>query len=180
MSWESTPGEGIMFDAGGSGGGGGGYIPWAWVDSFEENYEDEFGIPCDQNLQNIPNTITTLDGTVVTIDFGFSKDGVSSDRAVAPQIISALEFALNSLNVASISKINRLFISTTSNGAHNPKSNHYINKAIDISRINGVKMKEMTDLSMVSALQNAFERYWDIRENFGLTLPTRIEALAMV
>ena len=57
--------------------------------------EEDESTFCDQNLKNIPKTITTPDGTNVSIEFGVSSDGVSSDQKVAPGIISALERALH-------------------------------------------------------------------------------------
>ena len=107
--------------------------------------EEDESTFCDQNIKNIPKTITTPDGTNVSIEFGVSSDGVSSDQKVAPGIISALERALHHANNGYSNKITKIFISTTSNGNHSTKSNHYKNKAIDISRINGQNIINMTD-----------------------------------
>lgn len=82
-----------------------------------------------------------------------------------------LKFALNTANsnLSTDQKIHEVFISSTNNGLHNSNSNHYRNKAIDISRINGVRMTHMnaSQLAAAYALQEAFENHSNIRENFG-------------
>ena len=61
-------------------------------------------------------------------------------------------------------------LSTTTNGQHSKGSNHYTKKAraLDISRIDGITMKEMgADDPRIKALQDCLEELPDIRENFG-------------
>ena len=98
--------------------------------------EEDESTFCDQNIKNIPKTITTPDGTNVSIEFGVSSDGVSSDQKVAPGIISALERALHHANNGYSNKITKIFISTTSNGNHSTKSNHYKKEKDEVIDIN--------------------------------------------
>ena len=80
-------------------------------------------------------------------------------------IIFALEQA-NS-NLSNSEKINSIYIKATTNGNHSSNSNHSKGTAVDISRINGIMILNLATNSQVVALQNAFDEYQNIRENFG-------------
>lgn len=138
---------------------------------YAEDYDDNETTLCTQDLEELPTTLTTSDGTKVDINFGTtSSDGVSAYQPVAPSLHHMLEFALNYVNYSSGSdvKITEIGISSTSNGTHtSPNSNHFKNKAIDIYTINGTRIDEMIDQSLIQKLQDAFELCHNIRENFG-------------
>jgi hypothetical protein len=118
----------------------------------------------------IPNTITLNNGDIVSITFGTtSSDSQNSNQLVAVSLVNSIKFALNNANsnLNYIDKITSIYISATTNGEHGPNSNHYKGTAIDISRINGVKIINLGANFQVQSLQNAFDNYQSIRENFG-------------
>jgi len=118
----------------------------------------------------IPTTINLANGDVVNIEFGVtSSDGISANQKIATHLIEGLKFALNEANnnLNDTDKITDLYIMATTNGVHGPYSNHSNGTAIDISRINNVKMALSENVSQISELQNAFDNYEFIRENFG-------------
>jgi hypothetical protein len=94
------------------------------------------------------------------------------NKSVDQKIINALRHVL-SKNVATDHVLTKIYISSA-NDQHTFPSRHIqgAGKAVDISRINGMKMsvfypskasvKDITD-----ALQNEFESYSHRRENFG-------------
>ncbi|TDL99366.1 MAG: hypothetical protein C4K58_05460 [Flavobacteriaceae bacterium] len=108
----------------------------------------------------------------VELIFGNTKDGVNSRQMVQPDLIKALEIVLVKTNakLPAKDKIKSLYISSTTNGVHADKSNHYIGTAIDISRINGVKLEVLGANNQVTMLQNAMEDLKNVRENYGPAL----------
>ena len=94
------------------------------------------------------------------------------NKNVDQKIIDALKHVL-STNVATDHSLTKVYISSA-NDQHNPPSRHVqgAGKAIDISRINGMKMSvyypsNPTVKAITDALQNKFETFIHRRENFG-------------
>lgn len=91
---------------------------------------------------------------------------------VSQRIIDALKLVVKS-NVASGYTLSKIYISSA-NDQHKMPSRHVqgAGKAIDISRINGMKMSVFYTSNpavkaIVDALQAGFEKYPQKRENFG-------------
>lgn len=117
----------------------------------------------------IPNCIELPTGDQIDIQFGITQsDNRSANQKVSNCLINALFEALQCLHSQGY-EIESIYISSTTNGKHSTKSNHYSGLAIDISRINGIPITEMTPnhLQTVAALQNCLENSTGIRENFG-------------
>ncbi|MFS4456344.1 hypothetical protein [Maribacter sp. 2304DJ31-5] len=80
-------------------------------------------------------------GDSVIVNFGRTKDFVTSYQKVINLVITSLTEVLNNANENllndSIPPIKQIYISASSNGKHSKYSNHYKKEAIDISRING-------------------------------------------
>ncbi len=120
--------------------------------------------------QLIPNTITLNDGSVVAVVFGTtSSDNLNSNNLVAVSLVESITHALNEANsnLQSNNKITSIYIAATTNGSHSATSNHSKGTAVDISRINGTKIVNLGANNQVIALQNGFDSYNNIRENFG-------------
>jgi len=114
----------------------------------------------------IPTTIKLDNGQEVNVTFGITKsDQKSANNPVKPSLVNAIKFALN--DASKIVKITHIHISATTNGAHHPESNHYKNKAVDISRINNQYIFDIQNSNLVKSLQEAFDKFPEIRENFG-------------
>ena len=124
-----------------------------------------------QGLTNyIPNPIILNNGDKVSVKFGITNsDGKSANQKVSIDLIEGLKFALENANnnLNSSNKITSIYIMATTNGRHSSTSNHANGTAIDISRINGVKMVLSGVTSQIKQLQNSFDSYQYIRENFG-------------
>ena len=121
---------------------------------------------CTDNLVRIPHSITLNNDNVVQITFGYtSSDGQYADNPVSQSLLNAIVHALN--EASSSVNINSVHISATSNGEHSPSSNHYKNRAVDISKINGQRIYNIQNSNEVKFLQEAFDSFPDIRENFG-------------
>lgn len=120
--------------------------------------------------EHIPSTIVLDDGSSVSVTFGTtSSDGQSADDQVASSLVESIRQALNQANsnLGPTRKITSIYIMATTNGSHSPNSNHTKGTAVDISRINGVKIANLGPNDQVQALQNGFDGYNGIRENFG-------------
>jgi len=118
----------------------------------------------------IPNPILLSNGDMVSVTFGTTNsDNQNANQLVAVELINALKYALNKANneLSSSEKITSIHIMATSNGAHSPTSNHANGTAVDISRINGVKMVTSGVTNQIEKLQEAFDQFQYIRENFG-------------
>lgn len=120
-------------------------------------------------MRRIPSTIILEDGSEVSVTFGNTKDGVNSDREVADDVVNAIIHALNEANedLPASEKITSIHIAATTNGEHAAESNHKKGTAVDISKINGTRLIHLGPNSQVTALQNGFQSFHNIRENFG-------------
>ncbi len=118
--------------------------------------------------ESIPNCIELADGTQITVNFGTTSDGVNADQEIATCLIAALVHALQCTQDAGFN-IQSIHINSTTNGKHHKNTNHRYGLAIDLSRINGVKMVLMNaeQLQAVATLQNCLDSFEGIRENFG-------------
>ncbi|MEM6736679.1 MAG: hypothetical protein AAF620_11480 [Bacteroidota bacterium] len=80
-------------------------------------------------------------GDSIIVDFGRTRDFISSYQKVTNLVVTSLSEVLDEANREllknSIPPIKRIYISASSNGKHSKNSNHYRKEAIDISRING-------------------------------------------
>lgn len=124
---------------------------------------------------NIPDCIQINDSTEIEVEFGITaSDSLSADQEVAICLIDALISALT-CTIDSF-EITKIYISATTNGKHSATSNHSRALAIDLSRINDVKMSLMTEeeLKSVKKLQECLEDYTEIRENFGPSLKKKL------
>jgi len=143
--------------------------------NFEELYIEEL-TPDDNYIYDgpkelIPNPLVLDNGDLINITFGVTNsDNQSADQEVATLLIEGLKFALNSANnnLPTEEKITTIHIFATTNGEHgSPNSNHYKGTAVDISRINGVKMAVSGLTQQIIELQEAMDNFPNIRENFG-------------
>ena len=94
------------------------------------------------------------------------------NKSVDQKIINALNKAIKT-NIASGHTLTKIYISSA-NDQHKFPSRHVqgAGKAVDISRINGMKMSVFypsnpTVKAIVDAIQTEFEAYAHRRENFG-------------
>jgi hypothetical protein len=120
--------------------------------------------------QLIPKSIILNDGSTLTITFGTTQsDNKNSNNEVAVDLVNSIKFAINLANskLENSNKITSIYIAATTNGTHSSTSNHTRGTAVDISRINGIKMINLGNNIQVKALQDAFDNYPSIRENFG-------------
>lgn len=91
---------------------------------------------------------------------------------VAPRIVQALQYVIRA-DIAPGHRLSRIYISSA-NDQHRLPSRHVQGegKAVDISRVNGLKMathhgSDAGVRAIVAAIQTAFEGYPYRRENFG-------------
>ena len=120
--------------------------------------------------QLIPKSIILNDGSTLTITFGTTQsDNKNANNDVAIDLVNSIKFAINLANskLENSNKITSIYIAATTNGTHSSTSNHTRGTAVDISRINGAKMINLGNNAQVKALQEAFDNYPKIRENFG-------------
>jgi len=101
------------------------------------------------------------------------------NRDVDPRMIEGLRRAIRA-DIAEGHVLSEIYISSA-NDQHEPPSRHVQEggKAVDISRINGMKMSvhylsNPVVKAIVDAIQTAFERYPYRRENFGPFLKKRL------
>ena len=113
--------------------------------------------------------MATIPSIINSVDIEFSSN---VNKSVDQKIIDALNHVL-STNVASGHILTKIYISSA-NDQHTSPSRHVQGdgKAVDISRINGLKMSENyssnpTVKAITDALQNKFESFTHRRENFG-------------
>lgn len=86
---------------------------------------------------------------------------------VSPQLIKENYYKLK-LDTGFRADTNQLYIKATTNGGHSIKSNHYRGIAVDIAQINGSNVLALgPNNHLVVALQNAFEKAPNRRENYG-------------
>jgi hypothetical protein len=113
----------------------------------------------------VPTILGNINGILIEFSPNVNKD-------VDQKIIDALKHVL-STNVASGHTLTKVYISSA-NDQHTFPSRHVqgAGKAVDISRINGMKMSVFylsnpTVKAVTDALQNKFESFTHRRENFG-------------
>lgn len=110
-------------------------------------------------------------GTLVK--FQNSRDGATSDNPVADILITTIQEAIENANNTLVNRnspiIRSITISSTTNGKHKGcKSNHYGGTAIDINKINGIKISSRNlDNSIVQELQLMLKEGQYTRENYG-------------
>ncbi len=102
----------------------------------------------------------------VTVEFAETVNNEVNER-----VVEGLQFCIRK-DVASSHELAKIFISSASDGTHDPNSRHYMGKAVDISRVNGRRLAEFYGedeavTAIVNALQESFEGYQERRENFG-------------
>ena len=126
--------------------------------------------------QLIPKSIILNDGSTLTITFGTTQsDNKNANNDVAIDLVNIIKFAINLSNskLENSNKTTSIYIAATTNGTHSSTTNHTRGTEVDISRINGAKMINLGNNAQVKALQEAFNNYPKIRENFGPSLNTR-------
>ncbi len=111
----------------------------------------------------MPDIATTIDG--VTVEF---KSTVN--KTVTQNMIDGLKKCIKK-DIASGHVLSKIYISSA-NDSHESPSRHASKQAVDISRINGLKMSTHyssndTVKAIVKAIQEEFENYENKRENFG-------------
>ena len=120
--------------------------------------------------QLIPNPLTLSNGDQVSLQFGTTKsDNKNANQEVSIDLIAGIKDAIEQANfkLSASEKITSIYIMATTNGKHSPTSNHSNGTAIDISRINGVKMSLSGVTNQITELQKGFDGFIWIRENFG-------------
>jgi hypothetical protein len=113
--------------------------------------------------------VPIIPGNINSVLIEFSPN---VNKNVDQKIIDALKHVL-STNVTSGHTLTKVYISSA-NDQHTFPSRHVqgAGKAVDISRINGMKMSvfypsNLTVKAITDALQNKFESFAHKRENFG-------------
>jgi hypothetical protein len=111
----------------------------------------------------MPHIPATINGVAVDCDQTVSND---VDQAV----VDGLKHCIKT-NIAPGHSLLWIFISSASD-SHNLPSRHAQKKAVDISRINGIKMvigypNDVALKAIVDAIQTEFESFSKRRENFG-------------
>ncbi len=120
----------------------------------------------------MPNIPSTING--VTVNFA-----PAVNKNVQQLVIDALNHCI-SPNVASGHQLDAIFVSSARR--QNPNnSRHNTGRAVDISRINGVKIvvgftSNAHVKAIVKAIQQKFESFPDRRENFGPALKKKLGA----
>lgn len=124
----------------------------------------------ENRLSLIPEVFTFNKKDSIKIVFGnTASDGRNSNQLVSSKLVSSLEQALKEANevLPKDYRIFEIYISSTTNGRHSSNSNHYHGTAVDISRINGIRMTQLGSNIQIRELQNALDRTPLIRENYG-------------
>ena len=117
------------------------------------NQEDRFleTLTPDDTLQFAPEPRRKIEGPITTsageveISYGITQsDQVRADQPIDTLLIRSLRQILEETNkhltATGSPPITSIHISATTNGRHSANSNHYKGMAVDISRINGVRM----------------------------------------
>lgn len=122
----------------------------------------------------LPSSFYLMSGTRIDVEFGNSRDGVSSNRFLRPALVQSFVTLME--NTGDANCINSVYVSATTNGQHAVTSNHYVQNrgAIDISRINGAHMVNMPTDGVILNIQNAIENLPNRRENFGPAFNRRL------
>ncbi len=111
----------------------------------------------------MPQIPSTING--VSMQFG---DGVGND--VDQRMVDGLKHCIKP-QIASGHTLTSVYIASA-HDAHQMPSRHMQHKAVDLSRINGIKIvigyaQGGSTKAIVDAIQEAFEGYAHRRENFG-------------
>ena len=118
----------------------------------------------------IPNPLVLANGDEISITFGTTtSDDINANQEVSTDLIDGMKFAFEEANsnLPLTDKITSIYIMATTNGKHSSLSNHYKSTAVDISRINGRKMALTGVTNQIIKVQEAFDNFQYIRENFG-------------
>jgi len=118
----------------------------------------------------MPNIPSSING--VQVDFASSVN-----REVDQRLIDGLRHCIKP-DVSPGYKLRTIYISSA-NDSHTMPSRHAQSKAVDISRINGMRMSiayggtaEVT--SITQGIQSMFETFNDRRENFGPSIKHKL------
>lgn len=171
-----------------TGGGGGSYddydAEYGWYDTdggidYSGSNENSDGpLPTSADTPKSPHISSSVpkgEGGNVIVNFvSTTKDGKPSDVAVTPQLAQVTGAVLS--QTPGVTSVN---INATTNGTHEVKSDHYTGNAVDINRINGLRIEGNatgTDLALqleAQALANPNTRYVEgpggnwVRDNPG-------------
>lgn len=145
-----------------------------YEDFFLNDFYEDDGAPAFKQGDNFLSQPMILENDSIKIVFGNTKDGVNSNLKISNTLIVGLRLSVfeANKNLLSNEKIKEIYISSTSNGKHSRRSNHYSGNAVDISRINGKMMylyypSNTAIKNAVNELQKAIKKYKYVRENFG-------------
>src|SRR4029078_2576142 len=111
----------------------------------------------------MPAVPSHINGVKVEFELEVNND-------VCVSLITALKHCIKT-NIAPPYELLKIYISSDAD-QHVMPSRHAPHKAVDISRINNIKIAigypgEAATVAIVNAIQNAFETYSGRRENFG-------------
>lgn len=120
-----------------------------WVLNQEDRYLET--LTPDDSLAFAPEPRKKIEGPITTtageieLNFGTTQsDQVHADQPIDTLLIRSLKEILEETNKHLVATgappITSIHISATTNGKHSTNSNHYKGMAVDISRINGVRM----------------------------------------
>jgi RHS repeat-associated protein len=87
--------------------------------------------------------------------------GTSPNQPVTTTTADMVESGVLNSGVHSVN------INSTTGGQHAATSNHYRGKAVDINRVDGLRVSDPSNRDAVTDVQNAFRGQSNIRENFG-------------
>ena len=130
--------------------------------------DDNFDFQATKQL--ISNPLILSNGVEISIGFGTTNsDNKSANQEVATDLVDGIKYAIEQANsnLPLSEQITSIYIMATTNGKHSATSNHPKGTAVDISRINGVKMINSGLTNQIMELQEAFDNFTYIRENFG-------------
>jgi hypothetical protein len=105
----------------------------------------------------------------VTVTFAPAVNNPANNN-VQQKVVNALKHCIKP-DVANGHTLTKIFVSSARRQASNT-SNHNVGRAVDISRINGVRLdpgfnQDASVKAIATAIQKAFETFADRRENFG-------------
>lgn len=101
------------------------------------------------------------------IRVSFINDRVGGASPRQPITRASAEMIEKIMLRSGLSSVN---INSTSGGTHDPSSRHFMRKAVDINRLNGVPVQSPMSVPAAAALQKAAANNSNIRENFGPTV----------
>lgn len=111
---------------------------------------------------NVGRGVASANSPGATITFkNDNPHGASPDQPVTTATAKMVESGVLNSGVQSVN------INSTTGGKHAATSNHYRGKAVDINRVNGLRVDNPANRSAVTDVQNSFKSESNIRENFG-------------